>query len=251
VLVPRPDSRNGDRGPPSPAADRAKPCVFSILGWARLSSAYASARISEGQRRRHRCLARGSGDRPTECRSPWRGPARHAARRRLAARPDWTRPWRTVRSGRVQPPYIEAGDKGGLIRGRRFEPPLALDAGWTALRPIGHVPASLGGLLAPGGPCCSSGGRPSHRRCRAFGRRRAYPGPPWKDLGGVARVAPAGNKELQSAELGLISVCPVRDLARAGINLGQPPLSTSSRDGARTRAGGAKKQHPFGVETRL
>jgi release factor glutamine methyltransferase len=109
-------------------------------------------------------------------------------------RPGWTRdlggPFDLVVSN---PPYIETGDIGGLMpEVARFEPPLALDGGTDGLAAYRAITASLSGLLAPGGILLFElGAAQATAVAMLLDVAGLTPGPPWKDLGGVARVVPA------------------------------------------------------------
>ena len=100
-------------------------------------------------------------------------------------RPDWTRdlggPFDLVVSN---PPYIEAGDIGGLMpEVARFEPALALDGGGRPCGLSGHCDLTQRAFGAGRNPPVRSGSRPSHCRCGSFGGRRAHPGPPLERSG--------------------------------------------------------------------
>jgi release factor glutamine methyltransferase len=91
------------------------------------------------------------------------------------------------------PPYIEGGDIDGLMpEVARFEPLLALDGGTDGLAAYRAIAASLGGLLAPGGIVLFEVGEGQDADVSGLLTAAGLtPGPPWKDLGGVARVVPA------------------------------------------------------------
>jgi release factor glutamine methyltransferase len=112
---------------------------------------------------------------------------------------DWRRPGWTLDLGGPfdlvvsNPPYIEAGDIGGLMpEVARFEPALALDGGADGLAAYRAIAASLSGLLARGGTLLFEVGA---GQATAVGDLLKVagltPGLPWKDLGGVERVVPA------------------------------------------------------------
>jgi release factor glutamine methyltransferase len=194
VLVPRPDSETVIEAAIGLLPDRAKPLRILDLGlgsgcllltllheFPKASGVGIDASPEALAIARQNAAALGVAPRATLLAGDWR-------------RPDWTRdlggPFDLVVSN---PPYIEAGDMGGLMpEVARFEPPLALDGGMDGLAAYRAIAASLGGLLAPGGTLLFEvGAGQATAVAELLGVAGLTPGPPWKDLGGVARVVPA------------------------------------------------------------
>ena len=194
VLVPRPDSETVIEAAIGLLPDRAKPLRILDLGlgsgcllltllyeFPKASGVGIDVSPEALAIARQNAAALGVAPRATLLAGDWR-------------RPDWTRdlggPFDLVVSN---PPYIEAGDMGGLMpEVARFEPPLALDGGMDGLVAYRAIAASLGGLLAPGGTVLFEvGAGQATAVAELLDVAGLTPGPPWKDLGGVARVVPA------------------------------------------------------------
>jgi release factor glutamine methyltransferase len=121
------------------------------------------------------------------------------AGRATLRRGDWRQPaWPQELGGPFDlvvsnPPYIEAGDIGGLMpEVARFEPLLALDGGPDGLAAYRAISTVLGGLVAPGGTVLFEVGE--GQAIAVAGLLAAAgltPGTPWRDLGGIERVVPA------------------------------------------------------------
>src|SRR5258707_940049 len=93
-----------------------------------------------------------------------------------------------LRPGCVYSRRVAGGAMGGLMpEVARFEPPLALDGGMDGLAAYRAIAASLGGLLAPGGTVLFEvGAGQATAVAELLDVAGLTPGPPWKDLGGVA-----------------------------------------------------------------
>jgi len=194
VLVPRPDSETVIEAAIGLLPDRSKPLRILDLGlgsgcllltllheFPKASGVGIDASPEALAIARQNAAALGVTPRATLLTGDWR-------------RPDWTRdlggPFDLVVSN---PPYIEAADIVGLMpEVARFEPPLALDGGMDGLAAYRAIAASLGGLLAPGGTLLFEvGAGQATAVAELLDVAGLTPGPPWKDLGGVARVVPA------------------------------------------------------------
>jgi release factor glutamine methyltransferase len=194
VLVPRPDSETVIEAALGLLPDRAKPLRILDLGlgsgcllltllheFPPASGVGIEASPEALAIARQNAAALGVAPRATLLEGDWR-------------RPGWTRdlggPFDLVVSN---PPYIEAGDIGGLMpEVARFEPPLALDGGTDGLAAYRAIATSLNGLLAPGGTLLFEvGAGQATAVADLLEVAGLTPGPPWKDLGGVERVVPA------------------------------------------------------------
>jgi len=89
------------------------------------------------------------------------------------------------------PPYIEAGAIAGLMpEVSRFEPKLALDGGLDGLAAYRAIAAEAPRLVARGGHVLLEGGEGQLPEIyRIFQSTGFTPEDPWKDLGGIDRVA--------------------------------------------------------------
>ena len=194
VLVPRPDSETVIEAAVTLMPDRARPLRILDLGLG--SGCLLLTLLREFPQ------ARGVGvDASPEALAVAR---ENAAALGVAARAtlregDWHRPgWGRDLGGPFDlvvsnPPYIEAGDIGGLMpEVARFEPLLALDGGTDGLAAYRVLAASLGGLMAPGGIVLFEVGEGQAAAVAGLlAAAGLTPGIPRKDLGGVERVVPA------------------------------------------------------------
>ena len=205
VLVPRPDSETVIEAAIGLLPDRARPLRMLDLGLG--SGCLLLTLLHEFPQ------ASGVGIEvsPKPWRSPGKMPQRLAWPRATLLEGDWRDPTgrgtladRSTLSD-LNPPYIEAGDIGGLMpevaaSSRRWRSM----AGGTALRPIGPLRPHSAGFWRRAEPSCSKWEPAKPLPVRVFWRSPGSPGPPLERSGwGGDELSQPDNKGLATPRIGI------------------------------------------------